>query len=576
MSIILPSDLRQVDEPRLFMEEDIYRPVLYKGRTVPFAIAKMDMWKHDIRLWATEQVFTKDESDGKAKRFPDKDYFWDVLNLLEAYKLIICPKTRRMMMTHLSMSLKSVHNLLFFKNKFNCVVTLREETAMEHLAERSLFTLEHLDYRFPYPQLTVRGSEGIRVTANSLSNLENNASINAYPSGSGKVRGMTVTFGLFDEYAHQSNQKENFEAVLPALEGELCQGMFVSSVEPNTYMEELCTDIATDAPYVEVNKGITYSINRQGACVLHINYRADPRKDPDTPEGLEWFKKERKKYDLYTWLKEYEGRWRFPIQGRVFYKYDKNRHSTDWDERSIKSDQKPIHIGFDPGWRFPAITVAWTNPFDQLCIKQCIMAQNIDIKDFIENTVFPYLDREFSYKWRGRDHWYIDPAGKAHSGHGSHGAKKMLAGILKHNRIQHKYTEVEDRVVLINSLFGMDKILVHPQCGVFYPADGKKSSTGTFIDMLEWGYQHEEPKHEGRYQDTKPKKDNFFDHMADSFGYIIAVMFKEDMDKIHNDKLRKQPKDTYKNMPWLETRPERKKGHKSPFGKFFRRKSQRS
>jgi hypothetical protein len=576
MSIILPSDLRQVDEQRLFMEEDIYRPVMYKGKKVPFAIAKMDMWKHDIRLWAIEQVYTKDESDGKAKLFPDKAYFWDVLNLLDAYGILICPKTRRMMMTHLSMSLKCAHNLLFMKNSFNCCVTLREDTAIEHLGERTLFTLEHLDYRFPYPHLTVRGTEGIKVTANSLENLENNASVNAYPSGSGKVRGMTVTFGLFDEYAHQTNQKGNFEAVLPALEGINCRGMFVSSVEPNTYMEELCTDIAADAPYVEVSRGTTYSINRQGACVLHLNYRADPDKDPDTPAGLEWFKKERKKYDQYTWLKEYEGRWRFPIQGRVFYRYNKEAHSTDFDEKAVKSSDKPIHIGFDPGWRFPAVCVAWTNPVGQLCVKQVIMGQNVDIKDFIENTVFSFLDKEFGYKWKGRDHWYIDPAGKAQSGHGSDGAKRMLAGILKHNRIYHQYTEVEDRVQMINMLLHSDRILVAPQCGIFYPSDGKKSSTGVFIDMLEWGYQHEEPKSEGRYQDTKPRKDNFFDHMADAFGYIIAVMFKEDMLRIRNDKLKKQSKKVYKDMPWLETKPEPKKKSKSPFSKFFRRKSQRS
>lgn len=544
--------LAHVDQKRAFQDEDIWRPVKYKGKTVPFAVAKMDMWKNDIRLWAKEQVFTKDESDGLAKHFPAHlDYFWDILDLIEKFGICIVPKTRRMMMTHLFLSVKMAHNLLFMKNSYNCIITLREGTAKDHLRDRTLFTLQHLDYRFPYPKLGTK--EGIEVTAETLKNNINGATVNAYPSGSGKVRGMTVTFGFYDEYAHQTNQKENWEAVLPALEGALCRGVFVSSVEAGSFMEELCTDIPEKSPYVNIRRGLSYTLNSTGACLIHLNYKADPRKDPATEEGKEWFRRERKKYDKYTWLKEMEGLWRFPIQGRVFHQYQKDQNSINWEERSSLPPDSPIHIGFDPGFRFPAVVISWVNSLGELCVDQCIMRQNVDIEDFFNYTVFPYLDEKFHFRWKGRDRWYIDPAGKVRgSSQGTKAAKKVLRSLLKHRRIYHEHTFVEDRIRMVNILFKRRKIRVNPNAGIFYPED-KKAMFGTFVDMLEWGYQHAPPKDEGKYQDTKPNKDDFFDHMADAFGYIIAVIFKDDIDNIKNNRLKKpSSKDRSKvnSMPW--------------------------
>lgn len=547
------------DTPRMFQDEDIYRPVKYKGKTVPFALAKMDMWANDIELWAREQVFTKDESDGLVKAFPAHlDYFWYIDELIEKFGIVVIPKTRRMMMTHYGLSVRMAHNLIFQKNSYNCIVTLREDTAQQHLRDRTLNTLQHLDYRFPYPRLNEKKESGIVSTASQIYNYENKAGVYAYPSGSGKVRGMTVTYAFFDEYAHQVNQFENWEAVSPALEGKNCRGLFVSSVEPGTYMEEMCNDISEESPYITVKKGLNYTINSKGACIVGLNYRANPDKDPDTPKGLAWYRKERKKYDKYAWLKEYEGRWRFPIQGRVFYEYKKDKHSTNFEEQADCSDTSNINIGFDPGYRYPCAVITWVNSVGNICVEHAIMQQNINIDAFIENTMIPWLNRKFGNKWKGRDRWFLDPAGKSNSNQGGSSAKKMLRKLLNHNRVfEAKKTSPIDRVNFINILFSRGKILVNPNAGTFYPESGK-AHHGTFVDMLEWGYQFKDPKEKGQHQDREPDKDGFWDHMADALGYLIAAMFKEDLRKIRYTRLGK-PSKAEKENKWYAQKYQRPK-----------------
>lgn len=537
----------RVDEERAFANEDVSRPVLYNGKVVPFYIAKMDQWSKDIGLWAKEQVYTKDESDGKVKRFPAHlEYFWQVDELLERFGLMIVPKTRRMMMTHYGLSVKMAHNLLFKPNSYNCVVSLREETAQTHLRDRTLFTLQHLDPRFPYPTLNEGRDEGIRSTAGSLINHEIGSSVHAYPSGSGKVRGMTVTFAFFDEWAHQDKQKENWTAVTPALEGANCKGMFVSSVEPGTYMEEVCNDVAPDAPFEVVAKGLNYTLNSKGACILGLNYRANPDKDPDTEKGRAWYARERKKYDLYTWLKEYEGMWRFPITGRVYWEYKKERHSKDWDTRKASNADGPIHIGYDPGFRYTSVCIGEVNTTGELCIDHSILCQNVNNEQFLEGIVVPYLNKRYGISWRGRDIWYIDPAGSGHNSHGGVSVKKTLRTILKHNRIYSpEKTSPKDRVNFINVLFGREKILVNPSCGEFRP-EGGKIQNGIFIDMLEWGYQYKQHNNKGSHGDREPEKDGFWDQISDPFGYMIAHIFAGDIEKVKRNRLGKLSKDEKK------------------------------
>ena len=524
------------------------RPVNYKGEVMPFALAKMNQWKNNIRLWALEQVFTKDESDQKIKAFPDKDYFWLLHDLWLQKRLLVLPKTRRMMVTHFVLSLKFAHVLLFEPNTYNGLISIMEDTATTHLRDRTLFTLQHLDYRFPYPTLSYSRKEGIHVTKDKLINYENGSSINAYASGSNKFRGHTMSKVLFDEFAFQPNQKENWEATLPALEGQNTYGMFVSSVEPGTFMQEVCEELASDAPYNVVRDGLSWQENKYKATIVYLNYRADPDKNPDTPKGKEWFDRESAKYNSYQWLKEYEGRWRFPVSTRVYYKFNKQEHCRDFEVFGKYEGKGPIYIGFDPGTNYPCITISFHNSFGHYVSYQCFLFQN-KLMDYVVKFVQEYLYKEFGSSAMGKDIWYIDPAGKAKSGHGTAlSAEKMLKKELKHNRVYYKYTEIKERVDQYNYMFEKNMVKVNPNCGIFYPEMGQPK-VGVYVDMLEWGYQNKKVHDKKVYQDTEPDKDSFFDHMSDANGYVLAVIHYADIKK-HKAALRPN-KNNREIDPWF-------------------------
>jgi hypothetical protein len=558
--------------PRLFQNEDIWRPVEYKGQKVPFALAKMDQWKHDKRLWAIEQVFTKDESDQRIKGFPDLQYFWEILDLWEKYRILLVPKTRRMMMTHLLLSLDYAHTLLFMPNSYNGIISLMEVTATTHLRDRTLFTLEHLDYNFPYPELSWSKKQGIHVTKESLINYEIGSSIHAFASGSNKFRGMTMTKALFDEWAHQPNQKENWTATIPALEGRNTYGVFISSVEPDTYMQEVCEDVDKDAPYEVVMDGLSYQLNNKKACILHVNYRADPRKNPDTPEGKEWYDRERSKYDDYIWFKEYEGKWRFPTHSRVYYEFDKASHCKDWETFGQWNKKTPLLIGFDPGTNYPCVVIGYHNFYGHFVVHQAFLFRNV-LMPYVVKFVKEYLMKEFGTDCLGKDIWYCDPAIKAKSGQGTALAgDKVLKTLLGHNRVKFKSTLIKHRVDQFQRMLADMLVKINPNCGtvVDKSTHNTKERHGVFIDMLEWGYQRKKIKDKKADQDTEPEKDGFWDHFSDALGAILAVIYQKDIEE-HKTSVKRN-KSNKPTDPWFaETVKTRKTSNsKSKYKKISR------
>ena len=525
--------LLPVNEPRLFQgsggqPEDLWRPVMYLGKKTPFALAKMDQWSKDKRLWAIEQVFTKDESDQSIKRFPDKEYFWKILEVWEKYRILLVPKTRRMMMTHLLLSLDYAHTILFKPNTYSGIISLMEETAVTHLRDRTLFTLEHLDFNFPYPTVNYTRKEGIYVTRDSLVNYENGASIHAFASGSNKFRGMTMSKALFDEWAFQPNQRENWEATIPALEGKNTYGVFISSVEPDTYMQEVCEDMEADSPYEVVMEGLSYQLNRKGACVLYVNYRADPLKNPDTKEGAIWYARERAKYDDYTWNKEYEGKWRFPTNSRVYYSFNKADHCRDWETFGKWSGKSPLLIGFDPGTNYPCVVICYVNFYGHFVVHQAFLFRN-KLMDYVVGYVKEYLIKEFGVESKGKDVWYCDPAVKQKSGQGTALAgERVLKELLKHNRVHYKVSQIMDRVNQFLRMLTGNMVKINPNCGIAFDTAGRERG-GVFIDMLEWGYQRKKVKDKKAEKDTEPDKDGFFDHFSDALGAILSVVYRSDI-----------------------------------------------
>lgn len=563
-----------LDQPRLFQDEDLDRIVFYKpeGRYVPFKVAKFLQWRDNPYTWAIEQVYTKDETNQLVTRFPDKLYLRVLLDIVRdpKHQVILINKSRQMMITHFFVSFLLAHTLIFRPKSFSFLVSSKEDMVEEHFEDRLLFTLKHLDFRFPYPAF-------IDKKALSFNNTKIFSKIKGFAAGTGKARGVTGTYGLFDEAAHQPQQAENWRAIQAIIQkkrrfidrGGIKYGLgnedeakeqnkliLFSSSEPGSFFNNLVTSIKEDSEFHAPCKGISYTYNIYDSCVVSLNYVADPEKDPETEVGRVWLENEKRKYTQYDWIVEMEGLTTFPKKNRVYFEFVKEIHCANFDLYKTPSLDKPVHIGLDLGFRFPCAIITYTNPADgKLVIRQCILRENVLLKTFLRENVFLELDKIYGgrHAWKGLDNWYIDPAAKASNGQGTvPPAYKEVKAYVGHSRVYYKYTLIKERVDVFNELLKEERIQIAPSCGIYIPEDKNCDDrsmvkNGVYINMLEWGYCHKTTasgRSSDNPEDTDPEKDKFFDHMSDCTGYIFAVMF---YDKIIKRRVQKVRRDTVKD-----------------------------
>lgn len=157
---------------------------------------------------------------------------------------------------------------------------------------------------------------------------------------------------------------------------------------------------------------------------------------------------------------------------------------------------------WDFGYHRPACVFAQLTPFGNLQVLAEILGHEEEVEPFasrvtaLTNVKFPHVDV--------RD--YGDPAVKQQKDTGNALAKLHQAGI----QILYRYSKIEEGVSLIRKLLsrhvnGAPMIQIHPSCTVL-------------IDALKGGYHLDK-------DGQTPKKDGFYDHMADAFRYGIVNLF---------------------------------------------------
>ncbi|MCD4785349.1 MAG: hypothetical protein K8T10_16140 [Candidatus Eremiobacteraeota bacterium] len=101
---------------------------------------------------------------------------------------------------------------------------------------------------------------------------------------------------------------------------------------------------------VEEIKGLSKWRNGNGFYITRVHYTADPNKDPDTPEGREWYTLARRGMPETSWRKEYEIDW-FARSGQLVYPQFKR------EVHVIKPFKIPDdwtrYMAIDPGLRNP-------------------------------------------------------------------------------------------------------------------------------------------------------------------------------------------------------------------------------
>ena len=516
--------------------------------TAEFIAYKMRQWRDDPFLWMCEQVYTIDESDleSPVKTFPAYRYLKEIIDEYRRSKVMVLCKARRMMATHLGSALM-MHAFLFVPYSENIIVSINEERAKKVIQSRCKEIYNYLDKRFPYPVL--REKEHIMVS--QMINPVIGSTLTALPSGSDKCRGLTITNAFYDEFAFQKNCDENLKALKPALEGDNCRAMIVSTPRFGTKFQELVSKVAKDADISEVMQGLNKTKNELNQTVLSLHYTADPSKRLDT-----WYHRERfgatpngdpipgaSGVDSFTWEQEYELSFSVPTGKPVVPEFDKVLHCEPYKNFGGYIKDKPLHIGVDLGTHFPAAVFFQADSLNRCIIHGGLMAEDEELENFLVR-IRDYISQEFP-ECEDNFQIYADPAGSYSNSQGTAPPAVDIMQRFFKKKVYCKKSKPSDRARGIRRKFGRKVgegmgVIINPSAGTHIRPNGEERH-GIMVDALESGWVYKQPKEGEHHMGDDPKKDGYYDHLMDAWGYGMIFVFPMDYEKAVEFRTRKQP-----------------------------------
>jgi hypothetical protein len=287
-------------------------------------------YRNDPWEFLTQCVFTLDQvsKDEPIRRFPDKEYLRLYCRFWQKYNLMSIPKSRRMTMSWITISLY-VWDAIFHRGRFFAFVSKKEDDANE-LVNRAKFIVDNLDRSLMPDELIPK----YRHVFNVLEFPEINSKIQGFPQGADQLRQFTFS-GIFgDESAFWENAEKFYAASFPTLDGG-GRMTLVSSPAPG-FFKKLTFD-AMDKPgdinvaeyspdYKRAMEGVRVWQNRKNKfLVFELHYTADPEKR--SPEYRESIKAS---MPLQEYLREYELHWDtfsgqpvYPEFGKIHILHDK-------------------------------------------------------------------------------------------------------------------------------------------------------------------------------------------------------------------------------------------------------------
>lgn len=516
-----------------FSDDQLAQMVKTKGGAeIPFMAYKMQQWKNDPALWMIEQVFTIDESDSEnpVKPFPPYKYLKEIIREYFENKVLIVSKTRRMMATHLFSALM-VHQLLFVPFSENIIVSINEDRAKKVIQTRCKKIIEYLDPRFPYP--TFKEKEDFLVA--EIHNPTNGATITALPSGSDKCRGLTITNAFYDEFAFQKNCEENLKALKPALEGPNCRAAIVSTPRFGTVFQELVSNVNKDAGFTVIMEGLTKVRNQYNQTVLSLHYKSDPNKRAD-----EWYHRERygatvdgkpipgcSGVDSFAWEQEYELSFTVPTGKPVVPEFEKALHCDKYKTLGGFIDGRPLHVGIDFGTHFPSAVFCQTDTLNRCILHEGLLPEDMEFEEFLT-----LIEDHIQTKYPGCGDNFVlhaDPAG----GYGNTQGTAPPAFDLLQKRFKKRVVTPKSsptdraraiRTKMSKKVHDSMGVIINPAAGVHIRPNGEERH-GIIVEALETGWVYKTPRPGENYTSEEPKKDGFYDHLMDAWGYIFIALF---------------------------------------------------
>lgn len=363
--------------------------------------------KNDPWLFITTCVRTKDQIDRKEpiKLFPNKEYLRLFARLWSRYPLMLVPKTRRMTMSWMTISLFT-HEFIFNKAIHTAFVSKKEDDADE-LVSRAEFILENLDFDIFPKELLPR----YKKTHCMLKSDDTDSKIEGFPMGADQLRQFTFS-GIFgDESAFWEGAKEFYAATFPTIEGG-GRMTLVSSPAPGFFkklvfdqldaqgdinVEDYAPDAKTPMEGVRV-----WTNAKNKFMVYELHYTADPTKrNPEFKESI------RNSMPLQLYLREYELQWD-TFEGFPVYPEFQKLHITDVKPKPILG--LPMLIGFDFGLTPAAVIGQYQG--NKLIIFEEYIEINMGMERFSE-MIIPELRMKYPAHSNFKKDWlcFIDPSG---------------------------------------------------------------------------------------------------------------------------------------------------------------------
>jgi hypothetical protein len=266
-------------------------------------------YRDDAWAFITECVRTKDEVDKNSpiKPFPNKEYLQLYTKIWQRYPLLAIPKTRRMTMSWMTISLY-VWDTIFHKGRFTAFVSKKEDDA-DFLVKRAKFIIDNLDREKLSDNFIPKYKEKFCV----LEFPEIDSKIQGFPQGADQLRQFTFS-GIFgDECAFWEQAQEFYSASFPTIDGG-GRMTLVSSPAPG-FFKRLCFDALDRIGDVNTSdfrpdskapmQGVRVWQNRKNKFLIYeLHYTADPTKrDPAYKESI------KNSMPLQEYLREYELHW---------------------------------------------------------------------------------------------------------------------------------------------------------------------------------------------------------------------------------------------------------------------------
>jgi hypothetical protein len=495
----------------------------------------MARWRHSFIDFLFECIQTTDEGSEEIKYAPQYRYLVESYKAIEANKITVIVKSRQMFYTHFLASLY-LWEVIFKKNVRLGVMNQNEEDAADLLDTRIRPLYERLPCEYPWPKLTIKRLTIINEAANSR--------IVAFASTSNRTRGKTFSKIWLDEFGFQENQEATLRSAIPATKGDKAKLIINSTPVPKSLYEELARkELDVDFDPIDIMEGVTEHRNTRDHCVLYVHHTADPEKRSE-----EWIAHTKKTEGELAYEVEYNLKWLLPVGKPVFQGFRKELYCRPYKEYGVLEDV-PLEEGWDFGGHHPAWVCGQRSPIGNLILHKAVMGVDEDLYLFMDR-IAEIREREFpGFDFR----LYCDPAGAMVNGQGTAPPAQTILQQRFCKPVRSIRSGPADRVRAVKQLMakllnGHPGLILHPMLGEAHHLDGQVEA-GIMIEGFETGLVYDKLRGSdtGVHKLTY-KKDQWYEHMMDAFGYMFIYLYPGLMPQSFEDRFLKQEDITKRNF----------------------------